>query len=76
MTQIYDPSVAVTLLVGADETAPFHSQAAAFERHLKSQGLLTHLEVLPGGNQMSSVRDLGLVDTKAGSQLAELIGNS
>jgi arylformamidase len=73
LTQTYDRNVTVTLLVGADETPPFHSQAAAFEHHLKSQGLRSELHDLSEANHMSSVRDLGLIGTQAGSELAELI---
>jgi arylformamidase len=73
LTQTYDRNVTVTLLVGAHETPPFHSQAAAFEHHLKIQGLRSELHDLSEANHMSSVRDLGLIGTQAGSELAELI---
>ncbi|RWL84603.1 MAG: alpha/beta hydrolase [Mesorhizobium sp.] len=72
----FDPSVRVELSVGADETPPFHSQAAAFAENLQRQGLLVSRSSLAGANHMSSVRDLGIAGTGAASSLARLLGIS
>ncbi|TIP01791.1 MAG: alpha/beta hydrolase [Mesorhizobium sp.] len=69
----FDPSVRVELFVGADETPPFHSQAAAFAENLQRQGLLVSSTTLAGANHMSSVRDLGIAGTGAASSLARLL---
>lgn len=70
----FDPGVAVEISVGAEETPPFHSQAAAFAENLQRQGLLVSRTSLAWANHMSSVRDLGLADTGAASSLARLLG--
>ncbi|MER9028656.1 alpha/beta hydrolase [Mesorhizobium sp. M0674] len=69
----FDPSVDVDILVGADETPPFHSQAALFTDHLDTQGLTVSRTTLGGANHMSSVRDLGLAGTEASSLLARVV---
>lgn len=69
----FDRSVAVEISVGADETPPFHSQAAAFIEHLEKQGLTVSRTSLAGANHMSSVRDLGLAGTEAAASLARVL---
>jgi arylformamidase len=69
----YDPAVAATILVGEQETPPFFAQAEAFARHLIDQGLQVKHDVLRGVHHMSSVRDLGVVDSEAGNYLLALI---
>jgi len=69
----FDPSVTLEISVGADETPPFHSQAALFADHLEKQGLAVSRTTLAAANHMSSVRDLGLAGTDAASQLARLV---
>lgn len=69
----FDPSVGVDISVGADETPPFHSQAALFTDHLDTQGLTVSRTTLGGANHMSSVRDLGLAGTEAASLLARVV---
>lgn len=69
----FDPSVTVEIAVGADETPPFHSQAATFANHLEKQGLAVSRTTLAAANHMSSVRDLGLAGTDAASLLARLV---
>ncbi|TGQ66122.1 MAG: alpha/beta hydrolase [Mesorhizobium sp.] len=69
----FDPSVVVEISVGADETPPFHSQAALFAIHLEKQGLAVSCTTLAAANHMSSVRDLGLAGTDAASLLARLV---
>ncbi|MBN9216711.1 MAG: alpha/beta hydrolase [Mesorhizobium sp.] len=61
----FDPSVRVDIVVGADETLPFHSQAARFAERLEKQGLVVSCSNLVAANHMSSVRDLGLAGTHA-----------
>jgi arylformamidase len=73
LTRRFDPSVSVEIAVGADETPPFHSQAEAFARHLKEQGLQVSQTTLPATNHMSSVRDLGLAGTEAATLLTNLV---
>ncbi|MBB6410786.1 alpha/beta hydrolase [Mesorhizobium sangaii] len=68
-----DPSVAVEISVGADETPPFHSQAAIYTDHLERQGLDVSRTTLAAANHMSSVRDLGVAGTDAASLLARLV---
>jgi arylformamidase len=70
---LYDRHVVIDLLVGADETAPFHTQAGAFATRLQAQGVTLSRSALPGENHMSSVRALGLADSAAGKRLTELI---
>ncbi|WP_348628376.1 alpha/beta hydrolase [Mesorhizobium sp. WSM3862] len=71
----FDPSVTVHISVGADETPPFHSQAAAFAEHLKNQGLGVSRTSLARMNHMSSVRDLGVPDTDAARSLVHLLAS-
>jgi arylformamidase len=69
----FDPSVAVEIAVGAEETPPFHSQAAIFANQLEKQGLEVSRTTLAAVNHMSSVRDLGVAGTDAASLLARLV---
>ncbi len=71
--QRHDPETKVAVLVGEDETPPFHEQANAFSELLKRQGLAVSRRTLSNRNHMDSVRDLGIPDTSAGDCLAELI---
>ncbi|MCO5065319.1 MAG: alpha/beta hydrolase [Rhizobiaceae bacterium] len=64
----------VTLLVGADETPPFHQQAADFAALLDGQGVRVVNSALRDRNHMSAVRDLGIPGTEAARQLAAMIG--
>ena len=76
MTHAHDPATGVTLLVGADETAPFHDQAKAFAGHLKAHGVDVCLSELAGCNHMTSVRDLSIVGSQAGGELTRVIGGT
>jgi arylformamidase len=62
------PGVAMRIVVGADETAPFHTQAAA----LAERNGLT-VETLPGINHMTIARELGVVGSDAARILAEVV---
>jgi arylformamidase len=72
-THSYDPSCHAVVVVGAEETLPFHQQADIFAAILRQQGLSVATEKLEGSNHMSSVRDLGLAETASGRILAEMI---
>lgn len=69
----FDSSVRVEVAVGAEETPPFHGQAASFADGLEKQGLMVSRTSLAAANHMSSVRDLGLAGTKAEGLLAGLL---
>lgn len=70
----FDPGVAVEISVGAEETPPFHSQAADFAEKLERQGLAVSRTSLTAANHMSSVRDLGIAGTEAAALLARMLG--
>lgn len=65
----------VAVMVGANETEPFHRQADAFASLLRSQRVSVTRSDLVDRNHMNSVRDLGVADTAAGRSLAALIEN-
>ena len=69
----FDQSVIVEILVGGDETAPFHGQASAFKEHLEKQKIAVSCASLVGANHMSSVRDLGLAGTHAAMSMRRLL---
>lgn len=73
MTHEHDPSTRVAVLVGNDETPPFHQQADEFAKHLKAQGLEVSRAALAARNHMNSVRDLSDATTEAGQSLVRLI---
>jgi len=68
----FDASVKVEILVGEDETPPFHGQAAAFATNLGRQALQVSQSTVPG-NHMSSVRDLGVPGPAAAAALERTI---
>ncbi len=59
----------VAIMVGENETAPFHEQALALAQQLHTPPVTT----LPGANHMSVVLDLGSPDTLASQTLTRLI---
>jgi arylformamidase len=69
-------SAELTIMVGADETAPFHDQAKALAEQLRAGGTLVHADTLPGANHMRVVLDLGTPETQAGQALVRLIQQS
>jgi arylformamidase len=73
MTHEYDPTARIEILVGADETPPFHQQANDFAERLRSQGVQVSRSDLAGCNHMTSVRDLAIAETRAGQSLMHLI---
>lgn len=76
MVQDHEPATQVTLLVGADETPPFHDLADRFTARLRSQGLTVSRADLAGRNHMDSVRDLAIAGSDAGRHLVDLIRSS
>ncbi|MER9303512.1 alpha/beta hydrolase [Mesorhizobium sp. M0293] len=76
MMRRHDPKTAVTILVGEEETPPFHQQAADFSLRLRQQGLAVHDLCLKHRNHMNSVRDLGVAGTQGGDCLMEMIGRT
>jgi arylformamidase len=73
LSHTHDRQTRVSLLVGADETPPFHAQAKAFGRRLTGQGLGVESSSLAAANHMSSVRDLGFKGTEAAARLTAVI---
>lgn len=73
LTQRHAPGPRIEITLGADETAPFHSQAADFADHLTRQGLQVTRSALAARNHMTSVRDLAIPGTEAGRLLTDLI---
>lgn len=73
MTRWHDPETAATILVGDQETSPFHQQAADFGKRLRAQGHLVCDLRLNDRNHMNSVRDLGIGGTQAGDCLMAMI---
>lgn len=72
LTHRFDASVKVDILVGEDETPPFHEQAKAFAAHLKNQRLDASQSSC-AGNHMSSVRDLGIAGAAGAKALENII---
>lgn len=64
------PAETTKILVGSQETEPFHTQAQALGKRLG-----TPVEVIPG-NHMSVVLDLGDPETPAGKRLFEMCAQS
>jgi arylformamidase len=73
MTRQREPETAVSILVGEQETPPFHQQAAEFSARLRARGLAVSEVYLSDRNHMDSVRDLGISGTQAGDCLAGVI---
>jgi arylformamidase len=76
LTHRHDPAVAVDIIVGSDETSPFHQQAHDFASALIGQGLAVTRFLAPGGNHMSSVRDLGVPESETGQRCRAMIAAS
>jgi len=76
MSHRHDPATKVDILVGSDETPPFHEQARSFTEVLENQGLSVSTLSLSARNHMNSVRDLGVPESEAGARLAQLIAGS
>lgn len=68
----YASRTRIDVLVGAEETAPFHAQADAFATHLARSGAAAARRNIAGANHMSIVADLGT----AGSDLSRLLART
>lgn len=69
----HDTATRYTILVGADETPPFHDQATCFHRNLTAQGCVAEHHPVPATNHMSSALSLGDPDSVAGRYLTDCI---
>lgn len=69
----HDPDTCVDILVGEEETPPFHRQADNFATELRRQGLSVLRCQLPKRNHMSSVSDLGTAGSAAYERLRSVI---
>jgi arylformamidase len=61
------------IALGADETAPFHAQAACLHRRFAAAGIHSNLLLRPGFNHMNVVLDLADPDQPLGQALADLV---
>jgi arylformamidase len=73
LTHRHDNNTKVKIMVGGNETVPFHDQAKTFANSLRSQSLQVSSATLAGRNHMDSVRDLGTASSEAGRRLMEVI---
>lgn len=73
LRRTHNPEIAAMILHGAEETEPFHRQAADFRDHLVAGGGAAVRKALAGENHMSSVRALGVAESEAGRLLAGVI---
>ncbi|PTM91482.1 alpha/beta hydrolase [Mycoplana dimorpha] len=64
------------MALGADETAPFHNQAATLQAMLRSGNRPASILNVPGRNHMSVVLDLGNPDSTLGKRLADMVAES
>ncbi|MDB5525013.1 MAG: esterase [Rhizobium sp.] len=71
-----EPDVSLTLVVGADETVPFHKQAEDYATLLASRGTRTRRFVLPVLNHMTVINGLGDMQSSLAGLLAETISRS
>jgi arylformamidase len=73
MTHSHQPTTRVSILVGADETTPFHEQADEFAQKLAKDGLDVVRAEIPLRNHMDSVRDLAVPGSNARNLLLDLL---
>jgi arylformamidase len=64
------------LLVGADETKPFHDQAQNYLNHLRDDACDAELMSLPGEHHMSIVLSLGTPGTECARLLEKMIAEN
>ncbi|MDQ0995505.1 arylformamidase [Phyllobacterium ifriqiyense] len=69
----YDKGCEVLIAVGANETPPFHQQAADFATLLAAGGQKVTTRNIAQADHMSSVRDLGREDRPSATLLKDLI---
>lgn len=63
----------LSILVGENETAPFHEQAKALDRQLR-HGTSNCFAQVPGSNHMSVVLDMADPETVCGQHLQDILG--
>lgn len=71
----YRANSVLHLMVGAEETAPFHDQAEQFRSILQDNQCPVDLLSVAAANHMSIVLDLGDASTIAGAKLASLVSD-
>lgn len=75
VTRSYDPTSRIALMVGGDETPPFHEQAEDLQRALRKQGCTVSLDTVPGANHMSLVAQLADADSMPGRAVTAMVQN-
>lgn len=73
ITSTQHPGPHRTLVVGAEETSPFHVQGRQLGHLLRSQGLHADLRIEPGLNHMSIVLALADPNHALGRRLADVV---
>jgi arylformamidase len=71
-----EPETSLTLVVGADETDPFHRQAEDYATLFASRGTRTRRFVLPGLNHMDVISGLGDRASSLAGLVAQAIARS
>ena len=61
---------------GAEETQPFHEQAAALDEKLRTQKSVSELAAIPRLNHMNVVLNLADPNGQLGGLLADLVSSS
>lgn len=69
----YGTCPAVSIMVGARETLPFHKQASDFGFHLTHAAIKRDMLTIVGVDHMRIVADLADLDSKVGTALADLV---
>lgn len=70
---LFDAGVSYDIMVGAEETPPFHAQADAFANRLRGQGARVERSSLEGEHHMSIVLQLGTPGSRAARHLERCI---
>lgn len=69
----FDQDVIYDLMVGAEETAPFHGQADSFAERLRGQGAKVMRSTIEGDHHMSIVLNMGTPGSVAAKHLERCI---
>jgi arylformamidase len=73
MGRRHDTDVTVSILVGERESQPFHSQASQFADRLRAQGLNVSNDVVAQADNMSAMRDLGILESQTANALRRFV---
>jgi arylformamidase len=76
MNYEFQSGIGVDILYGERETEPFHAQAARLARRLIGQGCEVRLKSLRDSDHMSSVLDMGVPSSEAGTALTSVISRT